>query len=308
MRFQPDHLVALAFVDKTGSLTQAAKLLARTQPAISTQLKALALAVGAPVIVRRRYGVELTAAGLALLPAGQAIARALEAADEIRSGLRDVDQGVLRVITSTAVAVYFLPPVLALFHKRYPAVLVELRHTSGDVLDGLGKGSADVALSRGPIRLHSRQFLSASSFRDRTVLAARPDHPLAGRADLRMEDLDGLTLVSGGAESPIRRLVEELARRANVKLHVRFEVETIEGMKEAVLHGFGCGFVSRLSIAREVACGQLVALAVDDPALSREIALVHPVASHASPRVQAFLGAFSEVAHALPERVESELR
>ena len=77
MKLTPNHLAALAWVARTGSLTAAASALGRTQPALSAQIKMLTRAIGAPVITRHRHGVTLTAAGKEFLVYAESCMRAV---------------------------------------------------------------------------------------------------------------------------------------------------------------------------------------------------------------------------------------
>lgn len=297
MRIQPDHLLALAVVARTGNLTQAARQLGRTQPAISTQLKQLAEAVGEPLIARHRYGVTLTSAGQALLPSAQALAKSLDIAAEVSDRLKGLKQGPLRVLTSTSVAVYVLPPLLASFHQRFPGVELQLLHrTPDEAMRDLNVNEADLAVMRAPIKSVPANFVSSRLMMDETVLAVPPDHRLARRLDLRIDELDGLEVVMRASPSPTRRLIEQLADDVGISFRLRFEVGTIEALKEAILQGFGAGFLSRLAVAREVQSGQLQAVSLNHSSTHREILLVHPPATQTSPRVRAFLDVLAELA------------
>ena len=296
MRIQPDHLLALIHVARTGSLTQTAHQLGRTQPAISAQMKRLAEVVGEPLITRQRYGVTLTSAGKALLPSAQALARSLDIALEVSDRLRGVKQGSLRVLTSTTVAVYILPPLLARFHERYPGIDLQLQHcTPEEATHQLIRNDADLAVVRAPIGVVPADFVSSLLMTDETILAVLPDHALVSRRNLRVEDLDGLEVVVRGYPSPTRKLVDHLAQQAGVAFRVRFEVGTIEALKEAIRQGFGGGFLSRLAVAREVRAGRLAALRLHHSALVRQIFLIHPAATQSSPRVRAFLEVMGEL-------------
>ncbi len=61
-----------------------------------------------------------------------------------------------------------------------------------------------------------------------------------------------------------------MARQAGVSLRIKFEVTTIEGIKESVFQGFGGGFVLQLAIAREVKAGQLIGVRVLSEKLVRD--------------------------------------
>ena len=294
MRFDPNHLLALACVDKSGSVSGAARLLNRSQPAVSMQLKALQEALGERLLIRNRYGVELTEVAKSLLPAGQSIVRALDFAEDLHKRSVGLEKGLLRLITSTSVSVYLLPPAFALFHERHPGIELELRQGNPeDALTELARGTADIAVIRGPLADNSLRTRNSVVLTDETVLAVLPDHPLAGRERIDMIDLDNLDIVSRGRGTPNRRLVEDAASDAGITLRIRYEVTSIEGVKEGVLQGFGGGFLSRLVIAREMQTGRLKALRLNDPRFTRKIMLIQPQGDLPL-RTKAFLDAFHE--------------
>lgn len=76
MRLDPESLLTFTAVAQQGSLSQAARQLHRTQPAISNQMAKLAERVGEPLFTRHPHGVRLTAAGEILLPHALALKRA----------------------------------------------------------------------------------------------------------------------------------------------------------------------------------------------------------------------------------------
>ena len=78
----PQHLLTLAYVAQTRNLSQAAKLLGKTQPAITSQLKVLSNYVGESVTKRLRHGIILTPIGLSLLKESQQIVRCIKDVEE----------------------------------------------------------------------------------------------------------------------------------------------------------------------------------------------------------------------------------
>ncbi len=65
MPFETDtqSLKSFAAIADTGSFSQAADIVGRTQPAISQQIKRLELSLGHPLFVRGPKGVTLTSQG-----------------------------------------------------------------------------------------------------------------------------------------------------------------------------------------------------------------------------------------------------
>ncbi len=290
MRVRPDHLLTLACIARTGSLTHAARLLGKTQPAVSIHMKLLAEAVGEPLLARRHSGVTLTPAGEALLPAAQSIAKSVDVAEQISERLQGLELGLLRVLTSTTVAVYYLPTIMDTFHRLHPSIdLRIIHHNTDEALKALETNEGDVAMVRRPSGPLPENFVSRLLLEDETLFVVRPDHPLARRNEIRFGELAGVSLVLQGMHTGTRQLAERLAHKANFKLRVKFEVISVMAIKEAVLQGFGGGLISRLAVQRELRAGELVSVRIRDDELYRPIMLIYPIDLHLSPRVRAFL-------------------
>ncbi len=300
MKLTHNHLAALAWVARTGSLTAAGNALGRTQPALSAQLKLLADAVGAPVITRHRYGVTLTSAGKELLAYAESCMRALEGAQQVVTRMRGLESGKLAVLASTSVAVYMLPSLLARFHARFPAVEIRItRHNAEDAMRALERGLGDVAVVRGSPTVMTEgfapNFVVQTLLEDETVLAVTPDHPLAHRKELSPADLDGLAIVSRETTSATQALVQRAANAAGVRFRMVFQTVGVEALKEAVLQGFGAGFLSRLAIRREVEMGTLKAIRIRALELSQHITIAYPALGQCSPAVPIFVDLIREL-------------
>lgn len=302
MVVEPEHLLTFAAVAKHGSMSLAARELHRSQPAISVQMKQLSEAVGERLLRRERRGVELTEAGEGLLPFALAMKRALEGARNWRSDLEADAAGTVRIAASMTVAVYVLPTLLADLHREFPHIELQLlTRNSVDALALLERAEASLALVEGrappvPADLHTRTL-----FHDEIVLAVQPDHPLAGRASVEPRDLVGMEIVQRERGSGTREVVELALAALDLPapgVRVALEATGIEAVKEAVIHGFGAGFISRLAVNREVVHGVLVALPLAAPGFTRVITLISPepdVQSRATARV---LRALEALGHA----------
>lgn len=290
---EPDHLVTFAVVAKHGSMSAAAVELHRSQPAISTQVKRLNEALGEPVFRRGRRGVDLTGTGAALLPFAQAMQRALEGANALRRGLRSGDVGVVNVAASMTLAVYVLPSVFAEIHRLHPQLRLRLlTRNSVDALRLLERAEAGVALVEGKLPAIPVDFTARTLFRDEIVLAVRPDHPLAARGAVRARDLAGLEIVQREPGSGTREVVESALAAMRIPkpgVTVALEATGIDAVKEAVIQGFGPGFISRLAVAREAAQGTLVALTLEGDGFQRDMTLIQPAEEFQSHATRTFL-------------------
>src|SRR3954470_17130883 len=259
--FTPNHLIALAAVGRSGSLTAASAALGKTQPAVSAHLKQLTDAVGMPLLARHRYGVTLTPAGESLLSYAEACFRAMEGAEQAIARLQGFEEGTLRILASPSVAVYVLPAALAAFRTRYPRIeLRVMRHRADEAIRALESGGGDIALVRGSPAFaagRAAHFTVNALIDDDTVLAVPRDHALARRRKLESGQLTGLDIVAREPGSATRALIERTAAAAGIVFNIKSEGSGVESLKEAVLQGFGAGFISRLAIRRELSSGLL---------------------------------------------------
>jgi DNA-binding transcriptional LysR family regulator len=174
--------------------THAAARLHVSQPALSTQVRALEEELGAALFDRTRGDVALTAAGEAFLPwARQALA-------DLEAGRADVRElagrrrGRLALGATPSLTTGLLPAVLARLHARYPGIELRLHEAgSPDLVDQLVAGLLDLALVILPTAVAGVQTIALAH--EELVLAVPPDHPLAARAAVAVSDLEGLPLV-----------------------------------------------------------------------------------------------------------------
>ncbi|WP_409185516.1 LysR family transcriptional regulator [Amycolatopsis sp. VS8301801F10] len=165
---------------------RAAARLHMTQPPLSRAIKQLETDLGATLLDRSPSGVTLTAAGSALY-------------DEARTLLAGADQARARVAAAAGPGTLTLgtladssePVGIRLaseFRERHPGVRITVREADlTDPTTGLRAGLVDVALTRIPfdttgIRTHVLRS-------DPMGVVLRADDPLAGRAEVRREEL-----------------------------------------------------------------------------------------------------------------------
>ncbi|WP_326565676.1 LysR family transcriptional regulator [Amycolatopsis rhabdoformis] len=183
-------LKALEAVADEGSMTRAAGRLMMTQQAVSGQIRQLERVAGTPLVRRRSWGVELTAAGQVFLKQGRELLTATHAmvaeARLVGSGL----SGRLRIAFKAQSTAHFLPDVETSLHRVAPDVeVVPLAvHTLPDELDALLAGTADAAFLWLPIG-DDRRFVSHRLLDEPRWVALPPGHRLAHRTSLRVSDL-----------------------------------------------------------------------------------------------------------------------
>ncbi|MGE8466989.1 MAG: LysR family transcriptional regulator [Pseudomonas putida] len=140
------HLLrAFVTVIETGSVSGAAIKLARTQAAVSMQLRRLEDQLGKRLLERSARGTQLTDAGQMLMPYAQ---RILEVGADAQRVLCDGHvSGTVRLGLLEDVAVGRLPHALQRFSATYPDVVLEIVVDASTVLSNmLSQGELDIVI------------------------------------------------------------------------------------------------------------------------------------------------------------------
>src|SRR5690349_2173725 len=142
-----DLLRSFAAVADTGSFTSAADLVARSQSAVSVQIRKLEDIVGKRILERTSRSLELTPAGATLLDYAR---RILALNDEtVRRIAEPPMAGVIRLGITEYFVPTALPRLLARFAAAYPGVQLEVRMgLSAELRELLGAGALDAAIVR----------------------------------------------------------------------------------------------------------------------------------------------------------------
>ena len=144
-------LVTFSTVARLGGITRAADELNTVQSNVTQRVKALEAEIGTALFERHSRGMTLTGAGRRLLPYAQRMA-ALSREAVLAARDDGEPKGPLSIGSMETTAAVRLPPLLAEFHRRFPAVRLSLRtSTTADLVAAVLDGSLDGAFVAGPI-------------------------------------------------------------------------------------------------------------------------------------------------------------
>lgn len=171
---QLQQFVALA---EMGNFHKAAERMHMAQPPLSVSIKKLEEELGGPLFLRLSTGVQLTAAGQAMLAdARQAIFHAQQCQQAVSTALQG-EGGVLRVGFIGSATYSLLPQLIPSFRQRFPKVeLVLDESTTANILMQLQANTLDLGLVRFPV-LHPGDFDLTPVESDEFVLAVSADSP-----------------------------------------------------------------------------------------------------------------------------------
>jgi aminoethylphosphonate catabolism LysR family transcriptional regulator len=235
----PSQLRAFHLVAEAGSFSAAARDSGLSQPNLSGQVTALEKAYGIRLFDRRGRSVLPTETGRQLQGITSRLFAIQEEAKALLEGEQTLTRGHLRIAADSA---HHVVPIMAALKKRAGALTFALSiDNSAIVLERLLRHEADVAVMAKSIsdpRLHAIRLRA-----DRIVLFVPARHSLAKRRSAPLAALADQELVLRERGSITREVLEQAMAAADIRPRSIVDVQTREGVREAVAAGFGIGAI-----------------------------------------------------------------
>ncbi len=241
---------------RLGRLTAAADEQAISQSAASQALKELELMLGFALFQRIGRELVITDAGRAALPK---VAQILQSLSSLMHSDADMLSGTLRIAASVTIASYLLPFLLADFIAQHAQVIPDVRIcNSEEVLEAVAKAQVNLGLIEGPA-LHA-QLCITPWHEDELQLFCRPDHPLAATGRMEVAQIAEQRWILREEGSGTRAVFDAAVQQVDGQVKLALALNRQEAIKQSVKAGLGVGCLSALSIADQVASGELVVL------------------------------------------------
>lgn len=247
------HLQTFIAVVEAGNYSAAAERLHMSQPAVSQHIRALEAQLD-NVRLFRRVGQQmlLTHAGEELVGmAREMLALATRAEENIRN-LRGQVSGRVALGCTPSSGERLLPPLLAVFRQKFPAIQVSVVLAPLEtLLEWMASQQIQVLLAEEHQRRRGWESQMLGS--EELMLLAPRGHALLQQEQVPPGMLKGQPLVLPRAGTPQRRLIEDGLRRRGVAMAdvvVALECDAIALTIQAVRSGVGLAFVPQLRLPR----------------------------------------------------------
>jgi DNA-binding transcriptional LysR family regulator len=273
-KMDSDALNTFLMVHRRGGISNAAKALHRSQPAISRRIALLEQELGVPLFERVAGRTMLSDAGRVMVPyAERAVATAQDAENAVRALARPNSGPVALAVVGT-LAGGRLSTIMKRFVSEHPGVDLTLRTaTSAEVSDLIRRGEATIGLRYD--RDRSRDLDCELLFAEPLQVVCGPDHPRAGRRVARLADLRGERWIAF-PELPGRREISASHVFALFQTHGLGEVDwtpvdSLTAQKRLVEAGFGIALLSQSNAADELRSAAISTIGVGDLAATHDI-------------------------------------
>jgi len=231
-----------------GNYTRTALELDYAQSSITNHIQRLEQLYGGQRLLQRSGNqVVPTEAGQRLLPYARQM---LELQQQAREAVTDQhpEVPVLTIGTIESLSLYYLPELLEAFRHRYPAYKVKIvLGQEAELMEQVRQGKLDLALILDQPFTHTG-IECMLLFEAPMTIVMHQQHPLAGSASLSAAALAEQPLILTEEGCTYRAGLLETMQQASLSADVRWELSSIEAIKQAVHKQWGIGFLPSFTI------------------------------------------------------------
>jgi LysR family nitrogen assimilation transcriptional regulator len=185
---------------------------------------------------------------------------------------RGSPNGHVRLALLTSISTILLTPLLSRINDRYPGIQVHvLEGLAEDVEEWLTSGRADLGILYGDRRTASptdEHLMSAELY----LISAWED-PIGGEETFSLKGVSELPLILPALPNLWRRSIERACADHHIALHVPFELDAIQTIKNLVATKHRYSILPLHAVLREVNEGVLKVSRIVEPTITREVFL-----------------------------------
>jgi DNA-binding transcriptional LysR family regulator len=228
-----------------GSLSEAARLSNLAIAAASRRIANLEHRYRVQLFQRSRQGMALTPAGQAFLASARAVLDQTQAMDAEMADFAGGVRGTIRVHVNPSAIIQFLPADLAAFANARPDIRLDLaEHVSGHIVENILGERADLGIIIGGTPTYQLETLPYRH--DRLALLA-PRGTLEGRTEIPFSEVQDQDFVGLLQTTSLTQTLIAEAAKADLKLKLRMQVRSFDGVCRMIEAGFGLGVLPEIA-------------------------------------------------------------
>ncbi|WP_183580437.1 LysR family transcriptional regulator [Paenibacillus rhizosphaerae] len=286
MKINLNHLNVFMTAAEKLNITEAAKALFISQPAVSKTIKQLEDALQVRLFVRdKQKGIILTDVGREILVLARQMQSIENRIHQVASRESQLLTGKVKIGSFPAASTLLLPEAIARFRAKYPQVQIEL---SEGVSDQIKEWVTDRTVEIGLVASPFTGFEHHSLVQDHMVAVIPDDHELQNTeiVDLGRYQHD-MIYCKGGHEAAMNSLLEQYP----IRLESNLTVQTAETLIHMVSRRLGIGLVfdfTLSSVSHELTVKPIT------PVITREIGIIALSFTEISPASMEFVRMMKE--------------
>lgn len=284
------QLATFREVMRSGSISQAARTVGRTQPAVSTMIATLEQELGFPLFLREHGKLTPTPEARFFLEEAEAVLARLERMKETLDRIGSLEAGKLRIACHPAASGFFIPRLLTKFVKDKPGIeLALIMRSSGVIEDLIASQQYDIGFAETPA---ARASIDQTDFNLECVCVLRKDDPLAAHDVLTPAELDGKPMAILYEEHTTATQTEaaflSTGHRFNKYLELRTFLPGLTFVAEGLCY-MVCDMITAYSYLLQDSRGSSLRLRRFRPQVANSISILTPGYATPSLTTQAFI-------------------
>ena len=282
------HLRVFYYVAKNQSFTKAANELCITQPAVSSQMRQFEDWCELKFFKKKGRGIRLTDEGETLF---QYATKIFEFERQIETSIKDMrklKRGVLRIGSTRTYARYLMPNMMRDFHENYPDIKIFLDEGSSmDMSISLLELKNEIAIIA---KLNDDPAIEYIPFIEEEIIPILgPDHPLASKAYLSIEDCSTESIILRETGSGTRKYIDDFFQQHDCTPNILMETANSDFIKKLVARGDGISFLVKQAVVEDLQAGRLVSIPLQNGKLYIDVSIAYLKKQPLSLPAQAFL-------------------
>lgn len=280
-------------VARQGSFSKGALKLYITQPAVSQAINNLEERNGVRLFQRMPRGVVLTNEGRILMEYLEPAFNLIKDAERRLQSARNNKMGEVRISASDTFCMYYLPPYLKKFSRKYPNIRLNIANkTSAETIEVLKSGDADLGiinLGSSPdekLRIWKKNELE-SYFIMKRGIRKYDDHT----SPEQLASLPIMTLEKG---TTTREHLDQYFEEAGVKFTPFMELGSVELLLRFTSLGMGISCIARDFLEKSPYDKKIDIIRPEVPIRKRSIGVVTLSSSVVSGAAKAFIEVMTE--------------
>jgi len=303
------QLTTFREVMRSGSISQAARSVGRTQPAVSTMIRTLEDQLGFALFVRMQGKLTPTPEAHFFLEECEDILGRVERTERTLGRISTLQAGKLKIASHPAASSVFLPRLLTRFLKDKDDLDLALIMRSSDVIEDLiASQQYDVGFAETPI---PRASIAQVDYDLECVCVLRADDPLACATVITPDDLDARPMAVLFDEHNTAVQTEAAFRAAGCRFNKRLELRTFLPGLQFVAAGvcvMVCDMITAYSHLLQSPEPAPLAIRRFRPCITNSVSILTPGYATQSMAGRAFIADLQAAVETMQSSIEDVLR
>ncbi len=251
MMLNLNQLRIFYFTAKLKSISEVARVLMVTPPAISKQIRQLESTLGLKLIFRDKNSIKLTKEAIRLFKQTKPIFEKVEKLENYLNKMGLNSSPVLKIGSTQTPGKYLMPYLISKFKKMYSNVKIIIDEGNTlEMIEALLNNKVELAIMR--YIPNAKRIKAKAIKREPLLLVSAKKSKHIRKRNISIKELENLPLILPKEGSGIRDVIFEYLKKYNVNLNIIMESASVSLIKQLVLQDEGLTFLEKYTLKEEL--------------------------------------------------------